>query len=54
MTVGEKLGVILENKVFQNLKLSKNNFNKKCAPKFLFFNEKIINIRMIFDIESSF
>ena len=36
------------------LKLPKNNFNKKCAPKFLFFNEKKIRkIRMIFDLEST-
>ena len=30
-----KLGIILRNKV-----LSKNANNKKCAPKFVFFNEK--------------
>ena len=27
----EKLGIILETKVFQNLKLSKNDFNKRIA-----------------------
>ena len=32
--------------------LSKNVNNKKCAPKFVFFNEKKIRkIWMIFDIE---
>ena len=32
---------ILENKVLIKLKLSKNVINKKCAPKLIFFNEKI-------------
>jgi hypothetical protein len=27
-------------KVVSRLKLLKNHYNKKCAPKFLFFNEK--------------
>jgi hypothetical protein len=32
--------------------LSKNVNNKKCAPKFVFFNgKKIRKIRMIFDFE---
>ena len=34
--------MILENKVYQKLKLSKHNFNKKCAPKLLFLIEKKI------------
>ena len=32
------------NKVFLNLKLSKNHLNKKCAPNLIFFNEKKIQI----------
>jgi hypothetical protein len=40
--------------VVLKLKLPKNNFNKKYAPKILFLNEKKIRkIRMIFDIENS-
>ena len=36
-----KLGIILvHNKVVQKLKLSKNYFCKKCAPKELLFNER--------------
>ena len=30
-----------KNKVIQKLMLSKNVNNKKCAPKIVFFNEKI-------------
>ena len=36
---GQILGLILENKAFQNLKLPKNVQNKKCAPKLIFLNE---------------
>ena len=36
----QKLGMILINKVAKNLKLPKNNFNKKCAPRLLFLIEK--------------
>ena len=32
MTVHQKLGMILENKVVQNLKLENNVFNKKWPP----------------------
>ena len=33
--------------------LSKNVNNKKCAPKFVFINEKKIEkIQMIFDVEN--
>ena len=40
-------------KVVLNLKLPKNHFNKKCAPKILFLNEKKFRkIWMIFDIEN--
>ena len=28
---GKKLDLVLEKKVFQKIKLSKNNFNQKCA-----------------------
>ena len=43
----QKLGIILENKVILKLMLSKNVNNKKCALKFLCFNEeKIIKIRI--------
>jgi hypothetical protein len=33
VTVHQKLGIILENKGFEKLKLSKNDFNKKFALK---------------------
>ena len=36
----QKLGIILENKGISKLMSSKNVNNKKCAPKFIFFNEK--------------
>ena len=49
----QKFGLILVIKFFLNLKLSKNHLNKKCAPNILFFNEKRIQFRMIFDIENS-
>ena len=38
----QKLDIILESKVIQKLMLSKNDSNKKCAPKLIFFNEKTI------------
>jgi hypothetical protein len=34
--VGQKLGIILENKVVQQLKLEKNVFFKKWSPKLIF------------------
>ena len=37
--VRQKLGMILENKVVQKLKLEKNVFYKKWSPKLIFFNE---------------
>ena len=47
--LSKKLGIILENKVM----LSKNVNNKKCAPKFIFFNvKKIRKTPMIFEIEN--
>ena len=36
----QKLGIILENKVVQELKFSKNDNNKKPSSKRMFFNEK--------------
>ena len=35
----QKLGMILENKVVQKLKLEKNVFYKKWSPKLIFLNE---------------
>ena len=35
-----KIGHDFSNKGVQKLKLSKNHFYKKCAPKQVFFNEK--------------
>ena len=37
--VCQKLGMILENKVVQKLKLEKNIFYKKWSPKLIFLNE---------------
>ena len=36
--VCQKLGMILENKVVQKLKLEKNVFYKKWSPKLIFLN----------------
>ena len=48
-----KLSIILENKVSQKLKLSKNTFSKKCAPRLIIFLDlkmkKNRNILMIFE-----
>ena len=40
MTVRQKLSKILENKVFEKSKVSKNDFKKKFALKLLFLIEK--------------
>ena len=37
--VRQKLGMILENKVVQKLKLEKNLFYKKWSPKLIFLKE---------------
>ena len=37
----QKLGTILENKVIWKLMLSKNVNNKKCSPRFVFFNSDL-------------
>ena len=39
---GQKLGIILPFEVVLELKLPKNHFNQKCAPKILLLNEKKI------------
>ena len=39
---GQTLGMILPFEVVLRLKLPNNHFNKKCAPKILFLNEKNI------------
>ena len=39
----QELGTILENKVVQKLKFSKNDNNKKTYSKLIFFNEKKIS-----------
>ena len=51
--VGQKLGMILENKVVQKLKLEKNVFYKNWSPKLIFLNEFFFEkILLIFDIEN--
>ena len=51
--VPQKLGMILENKVVQELKLEKKCFYKKLSPNLIFINdfffEKLLSI---FDIEN--
>ena len=49
----QKLGMILENKVVQKLKLEKNVCYKKWSPKLIFLNEFFFEkIPSIFDIEN--
>ena len=51
--VCQKLGMILENKVVQKLKLEKNVFYKKWSPKLIFLNDFFFEkIPSIFDIEN--
>ena len=51
--VRQKLGMILENKVVQKLKLEKNVFYKKWSHKLIFFNEFFFEkILLIFDVEN--
>ena len=38
MPVRQKLGMVLENKVVQKLKLEKNGFYNKWSPKLIFLN----------------
>jgi hypothetical protein len=46
------LGTILENKVVQKLKFSKNDDNKKLSSKLISFNEKKIKKFRMIDFES--
>ena len=39
MSVHQKLGIILENKVVQKLSLEKNGFNKKWSPKLILLDD---------------
>ena len=49
-----KIGRHFSNKAVLKLKLAKNAFYKKSAPKLIFFNSIFFRkIRMIFDIENS-
>ena len=51
--VRQKLGMILEKKVVQKLKLEKNVFFKKWFPKLIFLNEFFFEkILLIFYIEN--
>mgnify|MGYP007015522139 CR=1 FL=1 len=53
MSVLQKLGTILQNKVVQKLSLEKKGFNKKWSPKLIFLNKIFFGkIRSIFDIEN--
>ena len=53
MSVHQKLGIILENKVVQKLSLEKNVFNKKWSPKLIFLDEFFFEKnRLIFDIKN--
>ena len=51
MTIRQKFGVILENKVVQKLSLEKKVFTKKWSPKLIFFDIFFLNW-LIFDIEN--
>ena len=44
--VRQKLGMILENKVVQKLKLEKNVFYKKRSPKLVFLNDFFFKFRL--------
>ena len=44
MPVRQKLGMVLENKVVQKLKLEKKVFYKKWSPKLIFLNEFFFQI----------
>ena len=48
---GQKLAIILENEVFQNL-TSLKSVDKKCSHVFIYFNEKKLRkIQIIFGTE---
>ena len=48
MSVHQKLGIILENKVAQKLKQENNVFTQKWSHKLIFLNEK----KMIIDVKA--
>ena len=51
--VRQKLGMTLENKVVQKLKLENNGFNKKWSPKWTFLNDFYFFLNLsIFDIKN--
>ena len=50
--VRQKLGMILENKVVQKLKLEKNVFDQKWSPILIFLKKCFEKIPSIFDIEN--
>ena len=53
MTVHQKLGIILENKVVQTLSLEKKRFYQKNGPKLIFLNENFLCKNLVdFDIEN--
>ena len=53
MPVRQKLGMILENKVVQKLKLEKKVFYNKWSPKLIFLNEFFFEkIPSIFDVKN--
>ena len=53
MSVHQKLGIILENKVVQKLSLEKNVFTKKWSPQLIFLNGFFFEkIQLIVDIEN--
>ena len=54
MSVLQKLGTILQNKVVQKLSLEKNDFNKKWSPKMILFRWNFFFEKnwLIFDIQN--
>ena len=54
MSVGQKLGIILESKVVQKLSLEKKFLLKEWSPKLILFLDKFFfeKIQMIFDIKN--
>ena len=47
MSVHQKLGIILENKVVQKVSLEKNIFNKKWSPKLIFLDENLFGKNLV-------
>ena len=48
MSLHQKFGIILENKVVQNLSLEKNVFNKKWSSKLIFLTMVIYTVGLVF------